>query len=204
MRKLICGLAVALLAVLASQSALACVFLPITVVPEPTLPGESPEAYAARVKELMAQREAQWDLEQQAYDLERADLIFIARKTQLPPSVQPVSGQSEIIVQGLRNSNLQRVHFTPIDWFKGPVSRQTFLNRLWENDCGWTRFGDVTADDAIGQRYVFFARSGRISQDTLIDAIAVDRITDPALLDFVARHRTVRVAIQPGTTAPQR
>ena len=51
--------------------------------------------------------------------------------------------------------------------------------------------GDTTSSKE-GDLFVFFARKGRISDDTLIDAIAVDKINDPALMDLVAPYHSTK------------
>jgi len=51
--------------------------------------------------------------------------------------------------------------------------------------------GDTTGSDT-GDLFVFFAHKRPLSANTIIDAIAVGSITDPALTDFVAKYRNAK------------
>ena len=79
-------------------------------------------------------------------------------------------------------------YFKPIDWFRGAKTTALFKVSRSNTSCGPMSLGDTTFSQA-GSLYVFFARNGPLTERTLIDAIAVDKITDPVLIDFVAGYR---------------
>ena len=158
---------------------------------EPRLPGESRGAYRQRVaalareaEALRPQREAQALRHRQAVALEQAAAIFIARSTYLPRPTAPDGRPMprEAIDPFIR-------HFRPVAWLRGPRADALFPVQVGMTSCGgFTSIGDVRLGGQ-DEEFVFFARGGPLSMNTLIDAIAVDRVTDPALIAFVAQFR---------------
>lgn len=172
------GPAVALsVAALASPQAWACA----TVPTPPRLSGESTGAYAARIGELDYKRELESARMRQAEGLRGADLIFIARDTaarnRISTTYRPTGARAA------------PAYYKPIDWFRGQRSTASFRVQRSMTLCGILSFGDTSPSEP-GNLYLFFARKGPLSEKTLIDAIALDKIDDPALTAFVARYRS--------------
>lgn len=170
-------------------------------VPEPMREGESPAEHEAR---LVQQRD-RWEKEREASALRKAASIFIAREAtseimdeelakaraaqpdqrsrrHVPPPPPPV----------LRSPDLS--YYRPIAWFRGAGPDAMFPLTVDWTSCGSFRLGD-TGSGEDGALYIFFADEGPISAETLFEAIAVNRIADPALFEFAARYR-------PGNAAP--
>jgi hypothetical protein len=160
---------------------------------EPPLAGESNEAYRQRVEALerereamRPQREAEWLRDRQAEGLAQASVIFIARRT-LPP--QPRARGGRPIPPPVFDPYSYSQFYRPVAWLRGPRTSTRFRVHIGTNSCGGvSSIGDISLGEP-GEGFVFFARGGRLSEDTLIDAIAVGRITDPALIAFVAQFR---------------
>lgn len=180
-------------AALFASPALACSPVPVP----PPLPGESPEAYKARIAEQERKQAADWMRARQTNALQHADRIFIGRDTAwVPPYRQPPvrrtrSGQPippPVPVPPVVIEYPAPSYFKPVGWFRGTQSRTLFRVNRSLTSCGPMSIGDTTNSEP-GNLYVFFARKGPLSEKTLIDAIAVDKIGDPALLAFVARYR---------------
>ncbi|WP_447728588.1 hypothetical protein [Sphingomonas koreensis] len=177
-----------------TSSSWACSMAPA----EPLLPGESPDAYQARVAEKHRHEAEKWARERQTDALRRADRIFIGRDTdwtppyRSPPMRRARPGQPPPLVPVPVPPVLIEFpapsYYKPVDWFRGARSTALFRVRGSNTSCGPMSVGDTT-NSSEGDLYVFFARSGPLSEKTLIDAIALDKIDDPALLAFVARHR---------------
>jgi hypothetical protein len=181
--------AVALFAV----PAWACSLVPMP----PPRPGESDHAYKARVAEEQRQQAAIWLRDRQADALQRADSIFIARETgwtppyRPPPAPKARPGQPPPFVPLPTPAAIDfppPSYFKPIDWFRGAQTRRLLRVNRSDTTCGPLSIGDTTFSEQ-GNLYVFFARKGPLSEKTLIDAIAVERINDPALMGFVAKYR---------------
>lgn len=192
MTRRIALLAALSVAALIASPASACSIAP----PPPPLPGESPEAYKARTAELRRKQDEEWMRKRQAEALQRADLIFIGRDTAWMPPYRPSpvrrgrAGQPlpPVPVPPLVIEFPAPSYFKPVDWFRGPRSQILFRVNRSNTSCGWMGIGDTTYSQP-GKLYIFFARKGPLSEKTLIDAIALDKIDDPALIAFVARHR---------------
>ena len=173
------GLAIALsVAALASSQAWACARAPTP----PRLSGESTEAYAARIGELNYKRELESARMRQAEGLRGADFIFIARDTAAPNRTSTTYRPT-----GARAAP-PPAYYKPIDWFRGQRSTASFRVQRSMTMCGILSFGD-TSPSRPGNLYLFFARKGPLSEKTMIDAIALDKIDDPALSTFVAKYR---------------
>lgn len=165
---------------------------------ESRLADESDADYAARTEALRHEREAARLKERQTMALSISEAIFIARDTDWAP----------IRRQPLRNGRPPPMatisyapsYFKPVAWFRGPRTTALFQLRVTMTDCGLMGTGD-TASSQPGDLYVFFAHKGPLSRKALIDAIAVDRISDPALMEFVAKYR--RKPAAPPALSPQ-
>lgn len=166
------------------------------VPPEPPLAGEGNEAYQRRIEALGREREAhrpameaEWLRHRQAEGLERASMIFIARNT--PWASPPVrSNRRRVpIPPPVYSPYFSFSYFTPVAWLRGRQSRAPFRLEATMNSCGGlSGIGDAT-DSIPGAQLIFFATGEPFTSLTLIDAIAIDKITDPTLLAFVARSR---------------
>lgn len=163
----------------------------------PPLPGESPQAYQTRVAEERRQEAERWAKARQADALREADRIFIGRYTFWSPPYRPAPvrrarpGQPPPLVPLPAPPRIKfplSSYYEPIDWFRGAPSTALFRVRGENTSCGPTSIGD-TAGGSEGALYLFFARKGPLSEKTLIDAIALDKIDDPVLLAFVEKHR---------------
>ncbi|MCW4463249.1 hypothetical protein OK349_16165 [Sphingomonas sp. BT-65] len=165
--------------------------------PPPPLVGESPEAYKVRVAELDRRQTETWLRTRQTTALQHAALIFVARDTAWTPPYRPPptrrvrAGQPippPVPLPKVRYAYPAPSYFKPIGWFRGPRPQALFRVNRSMTTCGAMSIGDTT-HSAPGNLYVFFARKGPLSEKTLIDAIAVDSIDDPALVAFVAKYR---------------
>lgn len=187
-------------AALAASPAWACTIQP----PPAALPGESPDAYKARVRELYRKEAADLARMRQTDALRNADLIFIARDTAWAPRYRSPPVRRGRAGQPLPPVPLRPVvvkypapsYFTPIDWLRGARTDTLFRVERFDTSCGPQGFGD-TMPSQPGDLYLFFARRGPLSEKTLIDAIALDKIDNPALTAFVARHRGKPTAARP-------
>lgn len=159
------------------------------VLPEPRPAGESDEAYKIRISAVQRERVATWLKERQAAVLQRADTIVIARDTVWSPPYRPQMRHGRPIPPTVQMIPYPAPsYYKPIDWFRGLRTRALFRVRNSMTSCGAMSIGDTTYSQP-GSLYVFFARKGSLSEKTLIDAIAVDRINDPTLMEFVAKYR---------------
>lgn len=189
MRKIL----MACIALLASAPALACMPAPA----EPRLPNESNEAYRTRVAEIEKANTIRWAKERQERALE-ADIIFIARNRdwspppppqprvklrpgQVPPPVPPP-------VPVLFDPYNPKFYFKPVAWFRGDKVTDLFVTHTSMTTCGFQGFGDVQFPQP-GDLFVFFANKVPLTEDALIDAIAFDKIDNPALVEFIAQYR---------------
>jgi hypothetical protein len=118
--------------------------------------------------------------------LSNADAIFIARDTNWTPIRRRQIRNGRPLPVGI--ISYAPPYFKPVAWFRGPRTTVLFQIRMTMTDCGLMGTGD-TASSQPGDVYLFFAHKGPTSQKRLIDAIAVDRINDPALMEFVAKYR---------------
>ena len=183
------------------RTGLACVLLATAAVatnahactpqePLPRLAGESDDAYKTRTDAVWRGLQATWLKQRQSDDLQRATVIFIARDTAWAPPQKPRYRNGRLlppVVPAFRYPPPS--YYKPIDWFRGPKSTDLFKLDRGMTSCG----GAVSVGDASFSEprtlFVFFASKWPATEDTLIDAIALDRINDPALMDFVARYR---------------
>jgi hypothetical protein len=174
------------LALLAVTPADACTIR----LPEPPLPGESDDAYRVRTEALAREQKVRWLKERQENDLRRADWVFVARHISWSPTYKPKYRNGVPLPIPLPKFQYPApMHFKPLTWLKGPEHNKTFKLSTYNTSCGPMALGDTTFSEE-GDLFVFFARKGRISDDTLIDAIALDKINDPALIDFVRPYRS--------------
>lgn len=178
----------------ACLAALAFVALPaaacVPVPPIPPLPGESQEAYRARSDAEQKAQAARWFKERQTNALQNADVIFIARDTDWwpTPKLRYRNGRPLPPVLPLIPYPAPS-YYKPIAWFRGARTTGLFKVERDNTSCGPMSLGDTTFS-RTGQLFVFFAKKGPLNKrGTLMDAIAVDRIDDPALMEFVARYR---------------
>lgn len=165
-------------------------------LPPPALPGESPEAYKARIAEQERKQTEAWMRTRQANLLNHADLIFIGRDTPWAPRYRPSPSRQDRAGRPLPPRPVPPIlieipapsHYRPVAWFRGPPSQALFKVSRSQTTCGAMSIGDTT-NSTEGDLYLFSARKGPLSEKTLIDAIALDKIDDPALIAFVARYR---------------
>ncbi len=170
---------------LAALPVRACLPMP----PDPPLPGESDAAYKVRTEALQRERTATWLKERQADALQRADAIFVARDIDWwPPEKPRLRNGRPLLPRPIVIPYPAPSWYKPIDWFRGTPSRGLFRVDRTQTDCGAMSIGDTTFSQT-GNLFIFFAHKGPLSQRALIDAIAVDRINDPALMEFVAKYR---------------
>ncbi|HEY0597131.1 hypothetical protein, partial [Sphingopyxis sp.] len=80
------------------------------------------------------------------------------------------------------------LHFQPVAWIKGTGSSAIFRIETHMTTCSYWSLGD-TRSAGEGTGLLFSARESPISESTLIDAIAIDKITEPELVKLVAAHR---------------
>ncbi len=172
------------LALFSVSPAVACSIAP----PEPPLPGESDQDYRARTEAVGRENEARWLKERQERNLQAADWVFVARHIYWSPPYKP-KYRNGVPAPILLPEYPLPTYFKPLTWLKGPELSKTFKVKTYDTTCGPMALGDTTFSTE-GDMFVFFARKGRISDDTLIDAIAVDKVNDPALMDFVAPYRS--------------
>lgn len=168
-----------------APDAQACMPMP----PEPRLEGESDAAYKTRTDTLLRERQAAWFKERQTDDLQRAAIIFVARDTDWWPTPKPRYRNGRPLPPVVPMLHYPAPsYFKPIDWFRGPKSTGLFKLTPDNTSCGPMGVGDTTWSQT-GNLFVFFAKKWPATGDTLIDAIAVDKIDDPVLLPFVAKYR---------------
>jgi hypothetical protein len=157
-------------------------------LPEPPLPGESDDAYRVRTEALAREQEVRSLKERQENDLLQADWVFVARHVYWSPPYKPKYRNGvPLPIPPVKFEYPAPIHFKPLTWLKGPEYSQIFKVTTHNTTCGPMALGDTTFS-MEGDLFVFFARKGQISDKTLIDAIAVNKINDPALIDFVAPY----------------
>lgn len=158
------------------------------------LAGESDTAYRQRVEALEREREAQrpareaeWLSYRQTEGLEHASMIFIARSTgSEPPQEQSARRGPPVLPQ---------VHwppasyYTPVAWLRGQQGKAPFRVQATPTSCGNLEGVGDANPGAPGALFIFFASGEPFTEVTLMDAIAIDKITDPTLVAFVARSR---------------
>jgi hypothetical protein len=163
---------------------------------DPPLPGESSDAYRVRVEALQREREAQrpaleaeWLRDRQAQGLEHAPIIFIARKTPWTPPPRRSTRRVPPPPPPVYSLDYSVSYYTPVAWLRGRPTSARFSVQATRNSCGgMTGVGDETLSEP-GTEFIFFATGVPFTELTLIDAIAVDRVTDPTLVAFIARSR---------------
>lgn len=157
--------------------------------PEPRRLGESITAYDARIAKLHQEREEARLKDRQTRGLQGAELIFIARETVSWLAPRPTSRNGRPVLPRLKPVPYPvPSNYRPIAWFRGPRVTDMFKLQRANTSCGPMGIGDTTFGKS-GNLYVFFARKGQLSEKTIIDAIALERINDPALAEFVATFR---------------
>lgn len=176
------GLA-ACLGAMASHPVLACTIAP----PPPPLAGETDAAYRARTAALRREQEASWLKERQADGLRQAARIFIAREVDWVPPSRAKYRKGRAILPPLAPVPFPPPsYFKPVAWLRGTATRRTFKVNREMTSCGPMSIGDTTPG-TIGKSYVFFAHKGQLSEKTLIDAIAMDRISDLVLVELARK-----------------
>lgn len=188
---------IALLACLAATIATLAPASACSIWTEPPLPGETDEAYRIRVVALEQEQAVRWAKDRQVRAL-TANLIFIARNREwTPPAPHPKPlpklrpGQPPpppVLIPPVLIQFPAPDYFKPVAWFRGPKITDLFQLRADNTTCGLSGLGDTTHSQP-GDVFIFFARKSPVTRDTLIDAIALDKIDDPALLEFVAKYR---------------
>ena len=176
------------LALFAVTPAIACTIRP----PEPPLPGESDDNYRIRTETLAREQETRWLKERQERNLLQADWVFVAKQVYWsPPYKTKYRNGVRLPVPPPKFEYPAPRHYKPLTWLKGPEHSEIFKVTTDNTTCGLMALGDTTSS-MEGDLFVFFASKGRISDDTLIDAIAIDRINDPALMGLVAPYRSTQ------------
>lgn len=180
--------------ILLADPASACVLAP----PQPRLAGESDFSYQARVEKMSREIDEQRSIQRQQSAL-KAPILFIAREASTEffqqetakwaaaqpkpkrgdPPVPPVPPPPQFPIAS---------YFQPVTWIKGTGSPAIFRIETRLTTCGPWSLGDTGAA-SDGDLLVFFAQEGPISEKTLIDAITIDKLTEPELVELVARHR---------------
>jgi hypothetical protein len=158
----------------------------------PRLAGENDAAYRQRIAALEREREAQrpareaeWLRYRQTEGLEHASMIFIARGTE-PPQEHSARRSPPVLT---RVEWPPSSYYTPVAWLRGRQVSAPFLVRTSATSCGTlVGVGDANPGDP-GAQFVFFASGEPFTGLTLMDAIAIDKVTDPTLVAFVARSR---------------
>lgn len=135
------------------------------------------EEAEARRQELQAE---QWELGYQTAKWDKADGVLVARiETVQPYKLQTQWGYS---------LNLVRVEMQPVGWLRGGGELAPFrLTATGIDSCGgysprWEGLGGKP-----GQKFVVYFRGAAPSQDTVLEAIALDRITEPRAVAALAR-----------------
>ena len=165
-------------------------------IPEHRIEGESDQAHKARVDTLVRDREAAWFKQRQIDDLQRATVVFIARDTDWWPMPRQRYRNGRPLPPVIPKFRYPASsYFKPIDWLRGGKSTDLFAVERYYTSCGPMSLGDTNFSEK-GQLFVFFASKWPANRDTLIDAIALDKINDAALMGFVAPYR--------GKSPPQR
>ena len=160
--------------VLGSGTALAC-----PPPPPPPMEGESPEAHQARMTavrdaEAAARRAGALTRQQQLWD--ESESVLLARITEVSRIGGPFFYAPET-----------RVRLAPVRTLKGRARRLSFSLRT----NGMTSCGPIGFDvnfGAVGEEFVIFVRSGRPSQNTVLDGVALSWIQDPRVLELLAQR----------------
>lgn len=168
-----------------TSSANACSPPPV----DPPLQGESVETYKARLEAEDKAKLAHFLADRQTVNLKRADSIFIARETARAPRrpAEARNGRS-LPPRSVPTEYPYPIYFKPVKWFRGTSTGALFRVTLGITTCGPWGVGDASSS-RLGQHLLFFGRKGLLTEKVLIDAIAVDKINDPALTAFVTRYR---------------
>lgn len=144
-------------------------------LPPDRLPDETDLAYNRRIVAQRIDDEARWLRDRQARGLEQAAMIFVARKTNWSPPLPP-----EIDYVPFYD------YYLPVAWLRGPRVNAHFPVRLHFDNCVSRSIGDTSRSE-LGDQFVFFVRDGLLSEETIIDAIAANRVTNPTLVALVAQ-----------------
>lgn len=174
--------------IILADPAFAC----ITPPPEPRLQGESDAAYQVRMAQKSHEASEQHNLQRQQNAL-RAPILFIARNVDAEVRAQeeakwradelklrkrgdpPIPPPPKMVPQPL--------HFQPVTWIKGSGSSAIFQVAPQGSTCGlYAYIGDAQERE----RLLFLAYEDPISGRGLIDAIALDKITDAELAKLIA------------------
>ena len=165
-------------------------------VPEPRLAGESDLAYQARVEKMSREYEEQRSSRRQQSALS-APILFIAREASTDfyrqeaekwAASQPKPKPGEPPVPPPPPQVPIPLYFQPVTWIKGMGAPEIFRIETRRTCGSYSSLGD-TRSTGEGTDFLFSAREGPISENTLIDAIAIDMITEPELVKLVAAYR---------------
>lgn len=179
-------------AIIIADPASAC----LPPVPEPRLAGESDLAYHARAEKMSREYEEQRSSRRQQSALS-APILFIAREASADfyrqeaakwAASQPKPKPGEPPVPPPPPQVPIPLYFQPVTSIKGARSPQIFRIETHMACGSYWSLGD-TRSTGEGTYFLFSAREGPISENTLIDAIVIDMITEPELVKLVAAHQ---------------
>jgi len=160
------------LAVLATADASACMPMP----PPPQNEGESQEAYAQRVADWQAERDAEdaaWRHQRQVQLWDEADSVVLARIVRVRPDHNDYFGET------------QRVTLRPYRTLKGRRYTNSFTLRYTDaTSCGPLPGFDAIRG-AVGDEFVIFLRGGRPSQRTVQGTASTGAITDTRITEEI-------------------
>lgn len=143
--------------------------------------GESAEAYQARLSALRAEEAARLQaliVEYQRRWWNESESVLLAR-------VERTDSARMYDIYGASIGSFPRAHLRPVRWLKGAgPSRRFRLTYTGMTSCGPYGGGDAVAG-AVGDVFVVFVRSGRPSQRTVIESVALANIRDPQLRERV-------------------
>lgn len=181
--------------IIIADPASACVLAP----PEPRLAGESDLAYRTRIEKMSHEIEGRRSIQRQQSAL-KAPTLFIAREASTEFHKQEAAKWAAAQPKPKRGDPppppvplpppqfpIPR-YFQPVTWIHGAGSPAIFRIETHLTSCGPWSLGDTSAAGE-GELLLFFAREGPVSENTLIDAIAIDMITEPELVKLVAAYR---------------
>ncbi|GAM97514.1 hypothetical protein U91I_01140 [alpha proteobacterium U9-1i] len=166
MKRTITAIGALLAATLLSSEALACMPMP----PPPQETGESAEAHAQRVAQWYADQAAQdaaWDLARQQRMWDQARTVLVARIERVRTKERDGLGATPTVT------------LRPVRWLKGQGRTRNFTLTYTE----MTSCGPLPAFDAlqggVGDQFVVYVDGDRPRQSTVLNALRVDRITEP-------------------------
>ncbi len=174
--------AVVAFAALASGEALACSILPPMPPPQVVMiPGESPEAFEPRAK-LHYDGFAALQ-EKKARDSEAARQADLWDRAARVAVVELVSAR-EVSIEPFGTG--RAVQVKPVSWLKGKGGKAPVeIAHTSYTSCGASPWWDALAGKS-GERFVVFFTEGPIGQASVMDAMAVGRVTDTRIIAALA------------------